>query len=219
MLRKIALLVMLLALTGIAHAGPEKHRQTQLYAAPVEFDSTVQHDGAVTHNSSVTYSDAVDYGTQVLSRTGRELLTPAGDSVAGATAGWVVTGADDGLARLPASQTSSTLVVPIKGLSVDDIVTGVRVIGQVESAGNNVTLVMSVRKATAVAGDFTDAEIGTANVGTLTEDTLISGTVLEVTGLTETLLETEYLYAVITGTTAASTDVAISSIVTTTTTK
>ena len=184
----------------------EKRKSPHLFTADVDFTDDVDFTGAVSFTGAVT-------------RTGRELFSPAGDGVAGATAGWVVTGADDGLARLPVSQTSSTLVVPLKGLAIGDIVTGVRAIGQVESAGANVTLVMSVRKATAVAGDFTDAEIGTANVGTLTADTLISGTVLEVTGLTETLIETEMLYVLLTGTTAALTDIALSGFVVTTTTK
>ncbi len=179
-----------------------KHRDDQLFAGPVEFDDTVTHRGDVIHSGAVN-------------RAGRQRFVPAGDAVAGATAGWLVTGADDGLARLPAEETSSTLVVPLKGLNIGDMVTGVRAIGQVESAGANVTCIMSVRKATAVVGDFTDAELDTANVGTLTADTLISGTVLEVTGLAETLTEIEMLYVLLTGTTAALTDIAISGFVVT----
>lgn len=185
--------------------APTKHRDDQLFTAPVDFKDTVE------------FFDTVDHGSNSIIRTGRELFVPAGDALAGATAGWVVTGADDGLARLPASQTSSTLVVPLKGLHIGDTITGVRAIGQVESAGANATLVMSVRKSTAAAADFTDAELGTANVGTLTADTLISDTVLEVTALTEVLAETELLYVLLTGTTAAATDIAISGFVVTVT--
>ncbi len=153
--------------------------------------------------------------TGVLTRTARELFVPAADGVAGATAGWVVTGADDGLARLPVSQTSSTLVIPIKGLAVGDTVTGVRVIGQVESAGANVSLTLSARKSTAAAGDFVDAELGSDTTGVLTADTLLSGTALEVTGLSDVVTELESFYALLTGTTEALTDIAVSGVVVT----
>lgn len=141
--------------------------------------------------------------------THRQMVISAMDGAAGATAGWAVTGSDDGAARLPVSQTDATLVVPLRGLRVGDKITAVRAIGQVESAGANVTLVMSVRKSTAAVADITDAEIGTANVGTLTADTLISASVLEVAALAETLSELESLYVLLTGTTAALTDIAI----------
>jgi hypothetical protein len=142
---------------------------------------------------------------------------PAFNGKAGATAGWVVTGADDGLARIPASQTASTLVIPIPGLHIGDKLTGISGVGQVESGGNNATLVMSVRKATAVAADFTDAEIGTGNVGTLTADTLISsaGTPLAVTGLAEVLAEGEHLYALLTSTTGVAVDIALAGLIVT----
>ncbi len=187
-----------------------KERNDKFFAGPVT------HDDVVINNSTVTNKGAVTNEGPVV-RTGRELLVPAADALAGATAGWLVTGADDGLARLPASKTDATLIIPLKGVYVGDTVTGVRVIGQVESAGANVTLIASVRKSTAVVGDFTDVELGTDNVGTLTADTLISGTVLEVTALTETLTEIESLYVLLTGTTAALTDIAISGIVVTVT--
>lgn len=193
-----------------------KHRDDQLFVAPVEFNDLVTNDGPVIQNGTVTQNGAVTQTGSVI-RTGRKLFVPAGDALAGATAGWVVTGANDGLARLPASQTASTLVVPLKGLHIGDIVQAVQAIGQVESAGANVTLVMSVRKATAAVADFTDAELDTDNVGTLTADTLIAdaGEVLEVVALAETLAEEEMLYVLLTGTTAALTDIAISGFIVT----
>ncbi len=198
--------------------APTKHRDDQLFTAPVDFnDSVIFNDlatfeGLATFNDPAVFNDPVTFGGLVI-RTSRQLLVPACDALAGATAGWVVTGADDGLARLPASQTNSTLVIPIKGLFIGDIVIAARVIGQVESAGADVTLVLSFRKTTAAIGDFVDAELGTDNVGTLTADTLLSGSALEVAGLTETLDELETLYALLTGTTAAVTDIAVSGLV------
>ncbi len=171
-----------------------KHRDDQLFVAPVKFAAQVNFGGVVV-------------------REGRQFTVPAANAVAGATAGWLVTGANDALARLPAAETDSTLVIPIPGLFIGDVVTSVRVIGQVESAGANVTLDLSVRKATAAIADFTDAELGTADTGTLTADTLILGAVLEVDDLSETIDELVTLYALLTGTTAALTDIAISGLV------
>jgi hypothetical protein len=155
--------------------------------------------------------------TQV--RAGVQVLTPiCGNAKVGATAGWVITAADDiSQATLPASQTSSTLIIPVTGLNIGDTITGVSVSGQVESAGANVTLVASVRKTVAVAAGNSDAELGTDNVGTLVADTLISSANLSVTGLTEVLAEGEAIYVLLTGTTAAVTDIALNSIITTVT--
>lgn len=157
--------------------------------------------------------------TATVVRSGVQILTPiCGNAKVGATAGWIITAADDiSQATLPAAETASTLIVPVTGLNIGDTITGVSVSGQVESAGANVTLVMSVRKTTAVAAGNTDAEIGTDDVGTLTADTLISSANLVVTGLTEVLAEGEAIYVRLTGTTAAVTDIALNSIIATVT--
>ena len=157
--------------------------------------------------------------TSGFSRVGRQHVVPVcGNAKVGATAGWVVTGGTDIChATLPASQTSSTLVVPITGLCIGDTLTAVSATGQVESAGNNVTLVMSIRKLTTAAAANTDAELGTDNVGTLTADTVLSSSNLAVTGLSETLAEGETLYALFTGTTAASTDIDLTGLLVTVT--
>lgn len=160
--------------------------------------------------------------TAVMSaRDAVQKIVPALNAKVGATAGWVITaGTDKSLATLPASITAGTLVIPITGLDVGDIVTAVAAVGQVDSAGNNVTLVMSVRKITNdAAGGHTDAEIGTDNVGTLTADTLLTDANgnLKVSSLTETMAADEQLYVLLTGTTAGTTDIEISHLVVTVT--
>lgn len=149
----------------------------------------------------------------------RQMVIPiCGNAKVGATAGWVITGGTNIChATLPASQTNSTLVVPITGVNIGDTVTDVSVDGQVESAGGNVTLVMSVRKITTAAAAIVDAEIGTDNVGTLTADTVISSSNLAVTGLSEVLAAGETLYVLLTGTTAASTDIDLTGLIVTVT--
>jgi len=175
-------------------------------------DNTLVIGGTMTVSGTVTTT-----GSQV--RTGRQIITPiCGNAKVGATAGWVITAADNiSQGTLPQSQTSSTLVIPVTGLEIGDTITGVSVSGQVESAGGAVTLVMSVRKTVATAAGNTDAELGTDNVGSLTADTLISSANLVVTGLTDVLAEGEAVYVLLTGTTAATTDIALNSIITTVT--
>lgn len=184
----------------------------ELECAQITTTSDVAIGGTLGVTGAVTLSAG-------LVRTGRQIVVPiCGNAKVGATSGWVITaGTDMCHATLPASQTNSTLVVPISGLEIGDTLTGVSIQGQVESAGNNVTLVLSVRKLTTVAAANTDAELGTDNVGTLTADTLISSANLAVTGLSEVLAEGETVYALLTGTTAASTDIDITGLIATVT--
>lgn len=155
-----------------------------------------------------------DYRGIQLRALKKVVIPICGNAKVGATAGWVVTGGTNIChATLPASQTASTLVVPVTGLEIGDVINEVGAIGQVESAGNNVTLTMSVRKLTTAAAANTDAELATDNVGTLTADTLLSSENLGVTGLTEELAEGETVYVLFTGTTAASTDIDLTGLV------
>jgi hypothetical protein len=165
---------------------------------------------------SATLSTATITGA--ITRASRQYSIPVcGNAKVGATAGWVVTaGTDMCHATLPAAQTNSTLVIPIAGLSIGSTLTAVSVKGQVESAGNNAALTISVRKLTNVAAANTDAELGTATTGNLTADTKLT-TQLDVTGLTEVLAADESLYVLITGTTAAATDVDLTHLVVTVT--
>ncbi len=126
----------------------------------------------------------------------------------GATAGWVVDAADDIglLAACPASQTASTLVVPIAGLKVGDTITAFSVVGQIESAGGTVTLDADLRKHTAAAADVTDASVGAITQISETADAIISA---QKTGLAEVVAADETFYVLLTATTAAATDIAL----------
>lgn len=153
-------------------------------------------------------------------KVGRQYNVPLpGNANVGATAGWVITGRNVGSATLPASQTGSTLVVPILGLGIGDQVTAVSCVGQVESGGNAISATMDVRKTTTAAADLTDASIGSDTV-TVSTDTALSDATgqLKVTGLTETVAADEFLYVLITATTAASTDLDFQGLVVTVTT-
>lgn len=171
-----------------------------------------------TWNFKGTALDCAEVATDRITTSQRRVIPVCGNAKVGATAGWVVTaGTNICHATLPASQTNSTLVVPIP-CNIGDTVTAVSATGQVESAGGAVTLTMSIRKLTTAAADNTDAQLGTDDVGSLTADTVLSSANLAVTGLTEVVAEGETLYALFTGTTAASTDIDLTGLVVTVTT-
>lgn len=126
----------------------------------------------------------------------------------GATAGWVVTAGDNkgSMGRLPASQSGSTLVVPVSGLPVGATITGIGINGQIESAGGAVTLDMAMRKQTVAAGDLVDAAVSNATITqvAVTADTAVASTV---GGLVAVVSADVGYYLLITGTTAGSTDI------------
>jgi hypothetical protein len=124
----------------------------------------------------------------------------------GAAAGWVVGAADNlpYVGTLPASQTGSTLVIPIDGLRIGDTITGFRVVGQVESAGNAVTIDGDLRAVTNVAAEPTDASIGTMTQVNVTADTAVSQ---QKTGLAEVVTSGKTYYLKLTATTGAATDI------------
>lgn len=145
-----------------------------------------------------------------------------GLSKVGATAGWVVGGgaADVGLlATCPASQTASTLVVPLSGvLNIGDTITGIHLMGQIESAGGTVKVDVNLRKLTAAAADVVDASVATMTQVSVTADTVLSSSNTAISSLTEVVAEGETFYLLVTATTAASTDIALQCAVVTKTT-
>lgn len=129
----------------------------------------------------------------------------------GTTAGWAVGSADNlCLATLPQSQTASTLVIPVVvPLKVGDIIIAFSIVGQIESAGGAVTLDANLRKHTSAAADVADASIGSITQIAVTADAIVSASK---SGLSEVVAADETFYVLITGTTAATTDIAIQGI-------
>ena len=111
------------------------------------------------------------------------------------------------LATLPTSVSpAGTLVVPIAGLNVGDTITAFSVVGQIESAGGAVTLDADLRKHTAAAADVTDASVGAITTISRTADYAVNDAK---TGLAEVITADETFYVLLTGATAASTDIAL----------
>jgi len=140
----------------------------------------------------------------------------------GATAGFAVGGGavNTGLmATCPAGQTASTLVVPLSGvLNVGETITAVHLVGQIEAAGNTVTIDVGLRKMTAAAADVADASVATMTQISVIADTIISSANSTIGSLTEVVAADETFYLKITVTTGASTDIALQGVVLTVTT-
>ncbi len=167
------------------------------------------------HDSNLTKIETAValLNTQVNALDAAKLLQITAGAKVGATAGWSVNDGSNraGLAKLPASQTGSTLVVPISGLVVGQVLTGYTIWGQIESAGNAVTLDCALRSLTAADADLTDAAVtdGAITQVAVTADDTIAATC---SGLNLTISVAQTYYLLITGTTAASTDIDLLSI-------
>lgn len=147
-----------------------------------------------------------------VARTGQQYVQAAsGSCKVGATAGWTVAAAaNTALVTLAASQTAATLVIPIRvPLKVGWEITGFGINAQIESAGGTVTLDAALRKQTNAAGDPVDASVGAITQVSVTADTAVSSAK---NGLSEIVAADETFYILITGTTAALTDIALQGI-------
>lgn len=137
-------------------------------------------------------------------RTGQKYQL-SGYAKAGTTAGWVVNAGDNLWEHtLPASQSASTLVLPVSGLHVGDTITAFQCEAQIESAGGAVTLDGDLRKLTNVAADPSDASVGTWTQVSVTADTKAEP---EKASLAEVVAADERFYILVTATTAGSTDI------------
>ncbi len=159
---------------------------------------------AVTDPTSDTTTTFPDYTGTVI-QTGRvSQVYMFTDFVAGAGAGWIVTGANNGRATLPAGVSAGTLVVRLTGLHTGDIITAFTLAGQVESAGNTATLDATLYKNVSAAADITQTDIGAITQVSVTADAIVSAS--KTLDTPETIAADESFYVLITGTTAASTD-------------
>jgi hypothetical protein len=145
----------------------------------------------------------------------KKLVVPfAGLAKAGATSGFAVAPADDiSLVTCPAAKTASTCVLPLVGLQPGQIIKGLYLVGQIESAGNTATVDANLRKHTAAAADVADASVGSIAQISVTADAIIGPANSAFEGLSEVVDIDETFYVLVTATTAASTDVALQSVV------
>jgi len=166
---------------------------------------------AAANKALVMGAASINLGVLGVVRTGRQRVINVGAKL-GSGAGWTLGGGavNTGLmATMAASQTAGTLVVPIPGLKVGDTITAFSLVGQIESAGGAVTLDADLRKHTAAAADVVDASVGAITQIAVTADAIVSAAK---SGLAEVVAADETFYILLTGTTAASTDIALQGI-------
>lgn len=143
-------------------------------------------------------------------------LICTGYSKVGATAGWTVGGGAVNIGRLatcPASQTAATLVVPVEGLQVGDVIEGFYLQGQIESAGNTVTLDANLRSFTVGTADMTDASVGSITQISKTADSEVDVNNSLKSGLAAQVTTKKSFYVLLTATTGASTDIDLGAVV------
>jgi hypothetical protein len=156
-------------------------------------------------NAAGTVIYSINPSTGAIIRTG--VTKQVSRAKVGGAAGWVLGAANNlpYVATMAASQTAGTLVIPLDNLKVGDTITGFRIVAQVESAGNAVTIDAALRAVTNVAAEPTDAAIGSG----MTQVSVIADTAVSQakTGLTEVVTSGKSYYLLVTATTLGSTDI------------
>jgi hypothetical protein len=164
--------------------------------------------------SVFTSGDIYTTITDLVTPAATRRVTPAATGKVGATAGWVLGAASNiSLATLPASQTASTLVVPVQGLRVGDRIMGFYAVGQVEAAGNEVGFTLALRKMTAAAADVTDSAVAALDEVLFFADATLSASNTRVADVSEVVGADESFYFLVTATTDAATDIALQALV------
>lgn len=144
---------------------------------------------------------------RIRTTTRSKMLMNSREGSVGATAGWTTT--DNGLWQCPASQTSSTLVIPISGVSIGDTITALRLRGGTAGAAAK-TIVWALWKNISVSGAIT-----ATLVQTLTGDTTGTAHAIDIeTYLTipQKVTIKENYFVLITATTAAGVTIDITGI-------
>lgn len=183
---------------GVTQDGEDAYIEGTL-----EVDGAIQLDGALT-----IAGGAIRTGVQKVFNMECKL---------GATSGWALGGGgvDTGaMATMAASQTAGTLVCPLGSLQVGDTITSFTIHAQIESAGNTATLDADLRNIDNTAADPVDASIGAITQVSVTADTAVAQ---QKASLTHVVLATDAYYVLLTGTTAASTDIQLINIAVTVT--
>lgn len=134
------------------------------------------------------------------------------DGKVGGTSGWTVRAAADSfMATMAQNGTAGTLVVPLPNLKKGDVLVGYDIIGQIDSAGNTVTLDCQLYESLPVAAGSTHTAIeGTSmdQVSVTADTKLSSGNARKLFDNAEkTVAEDAAYFALITGTTGGTTDV------------
>lgn len=147
-------------------------------------------------------------------QNGLKKIFDAARGIVGATAGWSVAGASDTAiyVNCPASQTAATLLIPLEGLEVGDVITGFYLNGGIHGTAA-VTVDAALHKAASGSGATpTDSTIGSMTQVSTTANTVLSSSNAVKSGLAETVADGSVYYLLVTVTTAAATNVHLESV-------
>lgn len=163
----------------------------------------------VVNSQGTVLIKVVEDSVSTLVRTSQKRMIPAdGIAKVGATAGFVVnSAANSPMVTLAASQTGSTVVVPLHHLKAGDVITAFHLVGQIESAGGIATVDAALRSFTAAAADSVDAAISSMTQLSATADTAMTSANTSKSSLSTTVAADAIYYILITATTAALTDI------------
>lgn len=188
--------------------------------------STINIATGGTGAKTITIGDAASTGTTNIKagsgginmtgsviRTAQQYVQTISYCKVGTTAGWAVPAASDAahVAALPQSQTASTLIIPITiPLKVGYTITGWTINGQIDSGGNAATLDARLYKHTEATTGYANAAIGSGmtQLSKTADYKVVEGE----SGLSEVVAADESYYLLVTGTTAATTDIEIAGI-------
>lgn len=146
-------------------------------------------------------SATVDLTSSTLTRPSQVYHFNANSGKEGATGTWDSAN-NKGMVTLPQSQTAATWTIPLN-LKQGSIVTSFMISGQIESAGNTVTVDADLRALTAVAAGSTDASVGAITQVSKTADYKLADSK---TGLSHTVISGNQYYLLVTVTTGATCD-------------
>lgn len=151
--------------------------------------------------------DAIAVRGQV-QRAGQVINIPANSGTVGAGAG-MTSNNNTGIVACPQSITAGTWTIPVR-VKQGAVIKSFKVSGQIESAGNTCTVDVDLRKTTGAAADLTDASLGAITQISKTADYKIVDSKTLATPYT--VISGDSVYALVTITTAAATDVALQGI-------
>jgi len=93
----------------------------------------------------------------------------------------------------------------LTGVKVGDTITAFKIVGQIDSAGNAVTLDAELRKLTSAVDGVADVSVDSITQISVSADTIVADE--KVLGTPEVVAADETYYVLVTGTTGATTDI------------
>lgn len=163
-------------------------------------------DGVVENKKGTVLLKFTESGVEIPTLTGTKDVVKviASGGKVGATSGWSLSGSDIGsIGNLPSDHTGSTLVIPLSGLRIGDVVSGFYLIGQMSSDAGTGTIDATLKLASMLSDEVTTSSLGSMTQLTTnaTDIKLSSSNASKSLSANHTLATDEELFLIVTGTT------------------